>query len=94
MSISTSSPSSSLQALPGKVVNVPLIGKYLASSECEVVDMIRKHKIVGLEAVATRLDPARKEKPTIHAVGDGTFIIDERRLHRREMMAYKLPRAI
>jgi hypothetical protein len=27
----------------------------------------------------------------IHAVGDGTFIVDGRRLDRRKMMASKLP---
>lgn len=83
-----------LTALPGKVVNAPLIGECLANIECTVVDIIRKHNIVVLEAVAAHLDPARKEKRTIHAVGDGTFIVDGRRLDRSEMMASKLPGGI
>ena len=33
----------------------------------------------------------RKEKRTIHAVGDGTFIVDGRKIDRRQMMASKLP---
>jgi len=83
-----------LTALPGEVVNAPLIGECLANIECKVVDIVRKHNIVVLEAVAAHLDPARKEKRTIHAVGDGTFIVDGRRLDRRKMMASKLPGGI
>lgn len=59
-----------------------------------VVDLIDKHRIVVLEAVAAYVDPARKEKRAIHAVGDGTFIVDGRRLDRRKMMASKLPEGI
>jgi flavin reductase (DIM6/NTAB) family NADH-FMN oxidoreductase RutF len=80
-----------MTALPGKLVNAPLIKECLANIECKVVDMIEKHNIVALRAVAAYEDPARKEKRTIHAVGDGTFIVDGRRLDRRKMMASKLP---
>jgi hypothetical protein len=44
-----------------------------------------------LEAVAAYIDTARKEKRTVHAVGDGTFIVDGRRIDRKKMMASKLP---
>jgi len=44
-----------------------------------------------LEAVAAHIDPARKEKRMVHAVGDGTFIVDGRKLDRQKMMASKLP---
>jgi flavin reductase (DIM6/NTAB) family NADH-FMN oxidoreductase RutF len=80
-----------LTALPGKLVNAPLIKECLTNIECKVVDMIEKHNIVVLQALAAYEDPARKEKRTIHAVGDGTFIVDGRRLDRRKMMASKLP---
>jgi flavin reductase (DIM6/NTAB) family NADH-FMN oxidoreductase RutF len=83
-----------LSALPGRVVNAPLIGECLANIECKVVDIIRKHNIVVLEAVAAHIDQTRKEKRTLHAVGDGTFIVDGRRLDRRTMMATKLPEGI
>ncbi|MFA5334222.1 MAG: flavin reductase family protein, partial [Candidatus Omnitrophota bacterium] len=33
----------------------------------------------------------RREKRTIHAVGDGTFIVDGRKLNRKKMMASKIP---
>jgi flavin reductase (DIM6/NTAB) family NADH-FMN oxidoreductase RutF len=80
-----------LSAVPGKLVNAPMIKECLANIECKVVDLVHKHSIVVLEAVAAYLNPSRKEKRTIHAVGDGTFIVDGRRLDRRKMMASKLP---
>ncbi len=83
-----------LTAVPGKLVNAPLIKECLANIECKVVDLVDKHNIVVLEAVAAYVDPARKEKRTVHAVGDGTFIVDGRKLDRRKMMASKLPAGI
>jgi flavin reductase (DIM6/NTAB) family NADH-FMN oxidoreductase RutF len=80
-----------LTALSGKVVKAPLIAECLANIECKVADIIRKHNIVVLEAVAAHIDSARKEKRMVHAVGDGTFIVDGRRFDRRKMMASKLP---
>jgi flavin reductase (DIM6/NTAB) family NADH-FMN oxidoreductase RutF len=83
-----------LTAVHGKVVRSPLIKECLANIECKVIDIIKKHNIVVLEAVAAYLDTARKEKRTVHAVGDGTFIVDGRRIDRRKMMASKLPRGV
>lgn len=80
-----------LTPVPGKVVRSPLIKECLANIECKVVDIVKKHNIVVLEAVAAYLDTARKEKRTVHAVGDGTFIVDGHRIDRRKMMAAKIP---
>jgi len=80
-----------LTPLPGKVVKAPLVKECLANIECKVVDFVRKHNIVVLEGVAACVDPARKEKRTLHAVGDGTFIVDGRRMDRRKMMASRIP---
>ncbi len=80
-----------LTPVRGKVVKAPLIRECLANIECKVVDFVGKHNIVVLEGVAAYLDTARKEKRTIHAVGDGTFIVDGRRMDRRKMMASKIP---
>lgn len=80
-----------LTPLQGRVVKPPLIKECLANIECRVIDIVRKHNIVVLEAVAACVDAARKEKRTLHAVGDGTFIVDGRRIDRRKMMASRLP---
>jgi flavin reductase (DIM6/NTAB) family NADH-FMN oxidoreductase RutF len=80
-----------LTPVRGKVVRAPLIRECLANMECKVVDIVKKHNIVVLRAVAACIDAARREKRTVHAVGDGTFIVDGRRIDRRKMMASKLP---
>ena len=80
-----------LTPVQGKVVKAPLIKECLANIECKVVDIVRKHNIVVLEAVAAYVDSARKEKRTVHAVGDGTFIVDGRKMNRRRRMASKVP---
>jgi flavin reductase (DIM6/NTAB) family NADH-FMN oxidoreductase RutF len=80
-----------LTPMRGKAVRAPLIRECLANIECRVIDIVKRHNIVVLEAVAACLDTARKEKRTVHAVGDGTFIVDGRRIDRRKMMASKIP---
>jgi flavin reductase (DIM6/NTAB) family NADH-FMN oxidoreductase RutF len=80
-----------LTPVQGKVVRAPLIKQCLANIECKVIDIVNRHNIVVLEAVAACIDTARKEKRMVHAVGDGTFIVDGRRIDRRKMMASKLP---
>ena len=83
-----------LTPVKGKHVRPPLIKECLANIECRVVDIIRRHDIVVLEGVAAYLDSSRKEKRTIHAIGDGTFVVDGRRLDRRKMMRSKIPEGI
>ena len=80
-----------LTPVQGKVVKAPLIKECLANIECKVVDIVGRHNIVVLDAVAAYVDSARREKRTVHAVGDGTFIVDGRRLDRRRMMGSKVP---
>lgn len=80
-----------LTAVRGKRVRAPLIRECLANIECRVVDIVRKHDIVVLEGVAAHHDPARKERRLVHAVGDGTFIVDGRRFDRRRAMRARLP---
>lgn len=83
-----------LTAVPGKLIKAPLIKECLANIECKVVDLVDKHNIVVLEGVAAYVDPTRKEKRMIHAVGDGTFVADGRRFDRRKIMASKLPEGL
>ncbi|HEY5996791.1 MAG TPA: flavin reductase family protein [Candidatus Deferrimicrobiaceae bacterium] len=78
----------------GAHVKAPLIKECLANIECRVVDIVKKHNIVVLEGVAAYFDRSRKEKRTVHAVGDGTFIVDGRTLDRKEMMRSKLPAGV
>jgi flavin reductase (DIM6/NTAB) family NADH-FMN oxidoreductase RutF len=80
-----------LTPVQGKIVRPPLIKECLANIECKVIDIVKKHNIIVLEAVAAYVDAARKEKRTLHAVGDGTFIVDGRKIDRRKMMASKIP---
>ncbi|MGO9014239.1 MAG: flavin reductase family protein [Dissulfurispiraceae bacterium] len=80
-----------LTPVKGKYVRSPLIKECLANIECKVIDIVQKHNIVVLEGVAAYFDSSRKEKRTVHAIGDGTFIVDGRRLNRKKMMWTKIP---
>jgi flavin reductase (DIM6/NTAB) family NADH-FMN oxidoreductase RutF len=80
-----------LTPVKGNHVKSPLIKECLANIECKVLDIVGKHNIVVLEGLAAYVDASRKEKRTVHAVGDGTFIVDGRKLDRRKMMRSKLP---
>jgi flavin reductase (DIM6/NTAB) family NADH-FMN oxidoreductase RutF len=83
-----------LTPVKGRIVKAPLIKECLANIECKVTDIVKKHNIVVLEGVAAYFDTSRKEKRTVHAVGDGTFIVDGRKLSRKKMMAAKIPNGI
>ena len=83
-----------LTRVKGTHVRPPLIKECLANIECRVVDIVEKHNIVVLEGVVAYLDSSRKEKRTIHAIGDGTFVVDGRKLDRRTMMRSKIPDGI
>jgi len=77
-----------------KHVRAPLLKDCLANIECRVVDVIDRHNIVVLEGLAAYFDSSRKERRTIHAVGDGCFVVDGRKIDRKEMMKSKLPSGI
>jgi flavin reductase (DIM6/NTAB) family NADH-FMN oxidoreductase RutF len=83
-----------LTPVEGTHVRSPLIRECLANIECKVIDIITKHDILVLAGVAAYFDEARAEKRTVHAIGDGTFVVDGRKLNRREMMRSKLPDGI
>ncbi len=80
-----------LTPVKGRYVRPPLIRECAANIECKVVDIIKKHNIIVLKCVAAYFDSSRKEKRTIHAIGDGTFVVDGRRIDRRALMRSKLP---
>ncbi len=83
-----------LTRLKAKHVRAPLIKECLANIECRVVDIVTKHNIVVLEGIDAYVDASRKEKRTVHAVGDGTFIVDGRKIDRRKMMWSKIPAGV
>jgi flavin reductase (DIM6/NTAB) family NADH-FMN oxidoreductase RutF len=83
-----------LSRTKGRHVRAPLIAQCLANIECRVIDIVNKHNIVVLEGLAAYFDDSRREQRTLHAVGDGTFIVDGRRIDRRKMMRSKLPAGI
>jgi flavin reductase (DIM6/NTAB) family NADH-FMN oxidoreductase RutF len=72
-------------------VRAPLIKECLANIECKVVDIVTQHSIVILEGIAVHVDHHRTETRALHAVGDGTFIVDGNRINRRAQMLSKLP---
>ena len=80
-----------LTPVKAKNIKAPLIKECLANIECNVIDIVKKHNIVVLEGVAAYLDNLRKEKRTLHAVGDGTFIVDGRLINRQQVMRSKIP---
>jgi len=77
-----------------RFVAAPLIEECLANIECKVIDIVARHHIVVLQGVAAYLDRTRKEQRKVHAVGDGTFVVDGRTLDRRLAMAAKLPQGL
>jgi len=83
-----------LTPMPGKVVAAPLIKECLANIECRVVEIVRRYDIVVLDAVAAHRASSPTEYRKLHAVGDGTFIVDGRRLDRRRQMAGKIPAGV
>jgi len=80
-----------LTPLKAKSVKAPLVKECLANIECRVTDHIEKHNIFVLDAVRAWIDPARKERRTLHANGDGTFVVDGRTINLRERMLSKIP---
>lgn len=78
----------------GRKVRAPLLTDCLGNIECEVVDIVGKHGIVVLQGVAAWRDEGRRERRMLHAVGDGTFIADGRKLDRRKAMQAKIPAGV
>lgn len=75
-------------------VGAPLIEECVANVECRVIDVVERHDIVVLAGLAAYVDGDRAERRTIHAVGDGTFVVDGRTLDRREQMRSVLPEGV
>jgi flavin reductase (DIM6/NTAB) family NADH-FMN oxidoreductase RutF len=77
-----------LTPLPEKNVKSTLISQCLANIECRLIDssLINKYNLFIWEGVAAWIDQKRKERRTIHAKGDGTFVIDGDTVNLRKRM--------
>jgi flavin reductase (DIM6/NTAB) family NADH-FMN oxidoreductase RutF len=77
-----------LTPLPAENVEAPLIAECLAHIECRVVNdsLADTYNLFILEGVKAWIDSDRKERRTIHANGDGTFVVDGRTIDLREKM--------
>jgi flavin reductase (DIM6/NTAB) family NADH-FMN oxidoreductase RutF len=77
-----------LTPLPAKKVSAPLVGECLNNIECKVVDasMADKYAMFILKAVKAWANPGRKERRIFHAVGDGTFSVDGRKINLKKRM--------
>lgn len=73
-----------------KNVHAPLIKECMANIECKFVDIIKKRDIIILEGVAAYYNSSRKNKQMLHAVGDGTFVVDGRKINRKKVTQSKL----
>jgi flavin reductase (DIM6/NTAB) family NADH-FMN oxidoreductase RutF len=77
-----------LTPLAAEKIKAPLIVECTANIECQVVDdsLVDKYSLFVLEGVKAWIDPDRKERRTFHANGDGTFLVDGRKLNLRKKM--------
>ncbi len=80
-----------LTPLAAKYVQAPLIGECLACLECKLVEHIERYGFIILHVERVVINETSKDRRMIHAVGDGTFIIDGETINLREMMEEKLP---
>jgi len=80
-----------LTALPAKDVKAPLIGECLAALECKVVDYVKKHGLVILEATRVWYNEGKMEKRVCHAIGNGSFSVDGEIIDYRSLMEKKVP---
>ncbi|MCP1633772.1 flavin reductase family protein [Kerstersia gyiorum] len=80
-----------LTPVRGRHVGAALIQECMANIECRVVDIVAAHGIVVLEGLVAYVDDKAGTRRMLHAVGDGTFIVDGKHMNRREQMLSKLP---
>jgi flavin reductase (DIM6/NTAB) family NADH-FMN oxidoreductase RutF len=72
-------------------VKAPLIKECYVNIECKITDYIKEHGLFVVKGVNAWIEPGRKEKRLIHAIGDGTFVVDGEKLNFRRIMKDKVP---
>lgn len=77
-----------LTPLKAKKVIAPLVGEAKANIECKVIntDLADKFGIVVLKGVKAWINPKLKNSETFHANGDGTFVIDGKKVNLKKLM--------
>lgn len=77
-----------LTALPAGLVAPPLIGQCLYNLECRVCDesLVEERFFFIFDVVRAWVNPARKERRTLHHNGDGTFTLSGRTINLKERM--------
>ncbi|MCL2390564.1 MAG: flavin reductase family protein [Endomicrobia bacterium] len=83
-----------LTPLKAEIVRAPLIKECFVNIECKVTDHIKKHGIFVLKGVSAWINNRKADKRLFHAVGNGTFIIDGKKLNYRKLMRSKLPAGV
>lgn len=83
-----------LTPLPAATVRAPLIKECLGCIECHVTEYVESQGIFILQGTRAWIDPARKERRTFHANGDGTFVVDGDCINLRSLMEDKLPAGV
>lgn len=77
-----------LTPLPASEVAAPLVKECFANLECRVADtsLINKYNLFVVEVVKAWTNPKIKDRRTIHANGDGTFVVDGETINLRKKM--------
>lgn len=77
-----------LTSAPASKVAPLLLTDCIANLECIVSDMrlVNRYDLFILEVVAAWIDPTRKNTPTLHHRGYGTFAIDGEVIHQKSKM--------
>jgi flavin reductase (DIM6/NTAB) family NADH-FMN oxidoreductase RutF len=83
-----------LTALKGKKTSAPLVKECLASFECRVEKYLSEESILILQVVAAYENEEIQDRREIHAIGDGTFVIDGEKRDLRSLIKDKIPEGL
>ncbi len=77
-----------LTKIPSASVTPPLIGECFANLECKVTDtrFVNKYNIFILTVQKAWINPAQKNRKTLHHRGYGKFVIDGRNIKLKSRM--------
>jgi flavin reductase (DIM6/NTAB) family NADH-FMN oxidoreductase RutF len=77
-----------LTKIPSASVAPPLIGECFANLECKVTDtrLVNKYNIFILEVLMAWINPAQRNRKTLHHCGYGTFLVDGETLKLKSRM--------